>query len=639
VVAQEPVPPSRLNPTVPRDLETICLTCLHKEPRRRYPSAAALRSDLQRFLDGRPIAARPVGRPERVVRWMRRNPTATALIGTTALLAGLALAAGLRERELVVRQRADLAKWTDRLAFVHRLQEEARFAEARAILREADPGSADLQSQIEQARANLDLAERLDALRLRRSPLILGRGLDYAASSRQYEAIFREAGLGDLRKEPELVAQRLAASPIRRALIAALDDWATCADRAERDEILRMARTVDDPDPWRDRVRDADGWDRVETFPDLANTADVRAQPVTLLVAFGTRWCRLGGDPTSFLERVQRRYPNDFWVNLELGSLLAGRDVAAAVGYCRAAVAARPNAALGHVKLGLCLAKLGRHDEAIHHYQRALEISPDDTWVQWGLTLELAAQGRTDKASGQSRQGRAAEPYPPGFLVMSILSNLRNQQGRVAEPDRPGPRRESQQALLRAGRLEEARAEWRRSLDAGSSAYDWNGYAELCLFLGQEDEYCRARQVLLGRFATTSDPFVAERTARVCLLRPLSGDELRQVVALAERAADAARLKYRVVSPYFLFTQGLADYRQGRFDRAVAAMRGEAGRVLGPAPGLVLAMALQQSGQAEEARKTLAAAIRAHDWSAEKARDQDGWIYHVLRREAERLVQ
>jgi serine/threonine-protein kinase len=78
--------------------------------------------------------------------------------------------------------------------------------------------------------------------------------------------------------------------------------------------------------------------------------------------------------------------------------------------------------------------------------------------------------------------------------------------------------------------------------------------------------------------------------------------------------------------------------RQGQYDGAIATMRRETGRVPGPAPGLVLAMTLHQSGQTEEARKTLAATIRSHDWSAGQVRDQDGWIAHVLRREAERLI-
>jgi eukaryotic-like serine/threonine-protein kinase len=75
VLLQEPVPPSRLNPTVPRDLETICLKCLRKEPDNRYASAAALSNDLTCFLEGRPIQARPLNRIARFARWCRRNPT------------------------------------------------------------------------------------------------------------------------------------------------------------------------------------------------------------------------------------------------------------------------------------------------------------------------------------------------------------------------------------------------------------------------------------------------------------------------------------------------------------------------------------------------------------------------------------
>jgi WD40 repeat protein len=105
VKTDEPVPPRQLQPQTPRDLETICLKCLYKEPGRRYASALDLAEDLRRFTAGEPIAARPVGVGERVVKWVKRRPVVAALLGLVVLLtavglAGIAWAYGeaLRER-------------------------------------------------------------------------------------------------------------------------------------------------------------------------------------------------------------------------------------------------------------------------------------------------------------------------------------------------------------------------------------------------------------------------------------------------------------------------------------------------------------------------------------------------------------
>jgi hypothetical protein len=89
VVKNKPVTPTQLQPNLPRDLETICLKCLQKEPAKRYASAAALAEDLRRFQEGKPITARPVGRFERAWRWCRRNP---ALAASLTLAAALLLA-------------------------------------------------------------------------------------------------------------------------------------------------------------------------------------------------------------------------------------------------------------------------------------------------------------------------------------------------------------------------------------------------------------------------------------------------------------------------------------------------------------------------------------------------------------------
>ncbi len=87
VLESEPVALRSLRPGLPRDLETICLRCLCKEPSQRYASAGAMRDDLRRFLDGRPIKGRPVSAAERARTWARRRPAIAALVGLVVLLA------------------------------------------------------------------------------------------------------------------------------------------------------------------------------------------------------------------------------------------------------------------------------------------------------------------------------------------------------------------------------------------------------------------------------------------------------------------------------------------------------------------------------------------------------------------------
>ncbi|MDH3718996.1 MAG: serine/threonine-protein kinase, partial [Planctomycetota bacterium] len=95
VMDEEPVPPSRLNPAIDRDLETICLKCLHKEPARRYQTAAALAEDFGRYLRGEPIEARPLSVVQRGARWCRRNPLLSATAATATACLAIALAASV----------------------------------------------------------------------------------------------------------------------------------------------------------------------------------------------------------------------------------------------------------------------------------------------------------------------------------------------------------------------------------------------------------------------------------------------------------------------------------------------------------------------------------------------------------------
>jgi WD40 repeat protein/serine/threonine protein kinase len=103
VVGDSPVPPRTLNAKVPRDLETICLRCLQKEPSGRYGSAGEVARDLERWLAGEPIVARPVGRWERGWRWCRRNPAVASLLAS--LLVVLTLGVIVSARYAVVARR------------------------------------------------------------------------------------------------------------------------------------------------------------------------------------------------------------------------------------------------------------------------------------------------------------------------------------------------------------------------------------------------------------------------------------------------------------------------------------------------------------------------------------------------------
>ena len=130
VVNDEPVPPRQLQSKIPRNLETICLLCLRKEPSRRYASAEALAEDLARFQAGEPIRARPVGRWERAIKWARRRPAVAALAGALAAVAAIGLTLVTWQwREAVT------ARWT---ADQRRVQADDASEDAQRSRSEAD---------------------------------------------------------------------------------------------------------------------------------------------------------------------------------------------------------------------------------------------------------------------------------------------------------------------------------------------------------------------------------------------------------------------------------------------------------------------------------------------------------------------
>ncbi len=281
VVADEPVPPRRLNPRAPRDLKTICLKCLQKDPSRRYDSAHALAEELRRFQRGEAIKARPVGTTERLARWARRRPALAVAIALGFLLASVLLITLLWwQGEQRALQASAVAYAEADLSESQRLLNEGDFKASSALLQRAKERlvafvPTELHGRLTKAFEDLQFATRLDAIRTERAvitppnevldvfstptaadPLAENNSYDESLSARHYKDVFRDADMGRPGDDPGEVAARVKASQISKALVAALDDWAACAsDQKQRAWILAVARKAD-PDPWRDRVRD-----------------------------------------------------------------------------------------------------------------------------------------------------------------------------------------------------------------------------------------------------------------------------------------------------------------------------------------------------------------------------------------------
>src|SRR5262249_17921191 len=153
---QEPLPPSRLAPRCPRDLEIVCLKCLEKDPARRYQSAQALADDLHAYLTGEPVSARPPRPRKRLVRWARQRPALTLLLGASGL-ALLRVAVGVMwDNALAVAAVAVLGLL---------LGGGAYYAQLQAALRESGQRQRAAERNVERLHLVLEMTRQLVATR------------------------------------------------------------------------------------------------------------------------------------------------------------------------------------------------------------------------------------------------------------------------------------------------------------------------------------------------------------------------------------------------------------------------------------------------------------------------------------------
>jgi len=654
VVSEDPALPSRLNANVPRDLETICLKCLSKDPSRRYATAAELAEDLQHFLRGEPISARRPGSVERVGKWMKRRPSAAGLIVASSLFTAIVITGMVWITiQQSNRKRAIEADLRD----ISRLQGESKWTDARAALERAEAlvdegGVGNLSEQVAQARRNHDLVVALDRIQLNRLTSAGDFAYYKSKADDDYMKAFKRSGLADEGQPAHDVAARVNASAVRTALMQALDDWAVCAaDKQRRDWLLEIARTADhESSDWGDRIRDSEKWNDLKTISDLAEYVPINGQSTSLLLALGERLRIVGVDASGFLQRVQIAHPADFWANMYLGEAFSrGTKPVEAASFYRAALASRPAAAVAYTALGDCLKTQNRLDEAIGYYRQALVIDPRNARGQTDLANFLSDTGEVEEALDRYQKALKSDRNY-AWAHLGIANILRRsgandealehyRQFHNYDPTIPYVENILRSDLVCRGRGDEVLAEWKKALELDPPQHDaWFGYAELCLFMEHEDEYHRACADLIQRFGDRTDPYIAEQTSRAILLAPHTEEELRVGVALADRAVAADPKVFGKNYLYFLFAKGLAEYRQGNYDEAMSIMKTKANKVLGPCPKLVIAMAQYRLGDQRSARNTLTTTIMARDWSMDQVRSHDQWLWHVLRREAEAMI-
>jgi tetratricopeptide (TPR) repeat protein len=651
LLVADPVPPSRLNGKVPRDLETICLKCLHKEAFRRYQSAAELADDLRRLANGEPITARRIGITERGAKWVRRHPAA-AVAGLCVTVLSLVLIVG--GGWIAEKRSAEAHVLEDDLKDVARLEEQdawndARIAQERVKAHLTGATPILLRKQAAQNDADLAMVVRLESIQIARIPMVQPDPVED-----DFKAAFRDAGYGTPADAAEVMADKIKSSNIRTALLQGLYNWAG-DDVNFRNWLLNVTRLVDNKSgSWVALAREASTWNNKADLIRLLDSAPSDKTCVPLENALAQRLVDLGGDGISFLKKVQRAYPDDLWTNFDLMmDCMKAENWPEAIRYSEVLVSLRPNEPSFSSELGLMLGRAGRAEESRKQFETAAGLDAKSFMAQGNLADCLFDSGDNVNAEKQFRLAFALPhaPYAGGEIRYAICLD------RLGEIDAASKQfikaisidptvtlaALEQTSLIAEGRATEIANAWRQIIENkqyghfGQAASD--GFPELALFLGRTDEYHQSCATLLARFGNDSDPRVAERVARACLLCPANDQQSLAAAEIIDRCLKADKASMPSwVQLYFRFTKSLAELRHGNYAQAIDLSNSVRGRIMGPAPKLISAMAKERMGRRDEALADLRTAITSFDWALSNANTRETWIYHVLRREAEAML-
>jgi serine/threonine-protein kinase len=636
----EPIAPHLFQRNLPRDLETICLKCLEKEPRNRYASAETLAEDLRRFRAGEPILARRASWIEQTWKWVKRKPLQAALIVLLTLLLGVGGAWWWREDQTASEKADRLAKarsqfeqildqmnaaW--RRAKAATAEGLAPWAPANELLGRARDLLAghDLGDEVQQRMDELAMAFVADyavarrtqkeherdgrmrtavtKIRLSKSPASVGGGIfNLAPAAEDYVEAFRAYGV---EVDQLAVAESLALlrdSKIKETLVAALIDWATLERKAGDADIKRVFRVVkvyhrliavaqqlDADDPWHHKFYAALKVAGVATtaVKHLAETTEVAALSPTKLALLGEFVAEdHPAVAVELLGRARRHHREDFWINHHLADALLRLpkpQPERALAHREATVALAPHEPGVLNLLGYAYVRADRLDDALHAFHDALQQQPGFTLARTNLLTALAELGRWEEARREFKEAERLRLTDAS--VLHAWANVR----------------------LRTGHFHEAAAYYRKVRQLLPTSL------EATLLLGNTlefaGEFAQAAAVLKEgeRLLPKGHPLRPQVSERIALCERLAREEQHVPAFLARLRADGGAglsREEKLHQAYLLFGRGYYGWAARLYEAAQGDLGDERQRA-----ACVTAMAAGRRGK-DAAESDEAACVR-----------------------------